>query len=285
MNRPVVSTTRAILFRRAYNDDSGLPDYLYGSTRTEVIPFDTDVQKFFLVQRIIDHPEDLAPYLIGPIKSVRVFPHGDDPYNAVEFAMSTKLTDELRDIDVPRYVNHIDPTDRAADHDHEVSMTFNVSHHAAKLELVRWIEAKLFHAFVHEDAAIYYTAITNVTERPRFRPPYRPAHPMAVPISNPFAVAAPAQPAPAQPAPADNESEDSGIPPPVAADDDDDDDDGWDNDELQPVPVPVPGQDITDSQMLRRISDELFAVQQEMPDQVYVRLSNALKRRRDGSSA
>ena len=284
MERPVVSTQRAILFRRAYNDDSGLPDNLYGSTRTEVIPFDTDAQKFFLVQRIIDHPEDFEPYLIGPIKSARVFPRGDDPYNAVEFAMSTKLTDELRDIDVPRYVNHIDPTDRAADHDHEVSMTFNVSHHEAKLELVRWIEAKLFHAFVHTDAAIYYTAITNVTERPRVSPAYHTNRSMAVPISNPFAVAAPAQPAPAQPAPSDNESDDSGIPVP----DDDDDDDGWDNDELQPLPPPVPvpvRQPDGDAQMLRRISDELFAVQREMPEGVYVRLSNALKRRRDGSSA
>ena len=268
MDRPVVYTKRAILFRRAYNDDSGMPEYPYGSTRCEVIQFDTEVNKLFLVDRLIDHPEDFAPYLIGPVKSARVFPHGDDPYNAVEFAMSTKLNDELRDTDVPRYVNHIDPSDRTAHYDHEVSMTFDVSHHAAKIELVRWIEAKLFHAFVHPDAAIYYTAITNVRERPGVSPPYHAVHPVA------------AQPAPAQPAPADSD-DDSGMQP------EEEEDDDWD--ELPP-PVPVPAREPvresdTDAQMLRRVSDELFAVQREMPDQVYLRLSNALKRRRDGSSA
>ena len=214
MNRPVVSTARAILFRRAYTDDSGMPDYPQGTTRCEIIPFDTDVQKLFLVSRIIDHPEDFEPYFIGPIRPVHVHRHGDEePYQALEFAMSTKLDDELRDKDVPRYVNHIDTQGREADHDHEVSMTFDVSHHVAKLELARWIEAKLFHAFVHTDAAIYYTAITKVTEP-------------------------------------------------------------W-----EPVPVPVAGSD-TDAQMLRRISNELFAVKRQMPDHLYVRLSNALKRRR-----
>ena len=267
MDRPVVTSSRAILLRRAYNDDSGMPDYPRGSTRCEVIPFDTDAQKFFLVQRIIDHPEDLEPYLIGPIKSARVFRHGQDSYHAVEFAMATKLNDELRDTDVPRYVNHIDSRGRAADHDHEVSMTFDVSHHAAKLELARWVEAKLFHAFVHTDAAIYYTAITKVAERPGVDGP-------VVPISNPFApggrvpnAAAPA-PAPA----ADNDASDEPRQRAVVGDDD------WDDDDVPlPPPVPVPS---GDEMMLRRISDELFAVQQEMPEGVYVRLSNALKRPR-----
>lgn len=270
MDRPVVTSSRAILFRRAYNDDSGMPDYPQGSTRCEVIPFDTDAQKFFLAQRIIHHPEELEPYLTGPIKSVRVFGHGVDPFRAVEFSMSTKLNDELRDTDVPRYVNHIDSRGRAADHDHEVSMTFDVSNHGAKLELVRWIEAKLFHAFVHTDAAIYYTAITKVAERPRVSPPFSAAHPMAVPISNPFAVATAAASAGATD---DDASDESRLQPVV---DDDDDDEEWD-DELRP-PVPVPN---GDAQMLRRVSDELFAVQQQMPEGVYVRLSNALKRRRE----
>jgi len=284
MNRPVVNTSRAILFRRAYNDDSGMPEYPRGSTRCDVIPFDTEVEKFFLVNRIIDHPEDLEPYLIGPIKSVRVFGHGVYDYHAVEFAMSTKLNDALRDTDVPRYVNHIDSRGRAADHDHEVSMTFDVSHNEAKLELARWIEAKLFHAFVHTDAAIYYTAITKVAEPPGVSPPFSAAHPMAVPISNPFAPGGRVPNAAAQPAPADDESDDGGIPPPVVNDDDGE----WDDELPPPVPVPARepvGESDTDAQMLRRVSDELFAVQREMPDQVYLRLSNALKRRRDGSSA
>lgn len=273
MNRPIVSTKRAILFRRTYNDDSGMPHYPRGSTRCEVIPFDSETQKLLLVQQIIDRPDALEPYLIGPVKVVGVRPNGNlnsGSYKAVEFVMSTKLTDELRDTDVPRYANHIDPSDRAADHDHEVSMTFNVSDQVAKLELARWIEAKLLHAFVHTDATIYYTAITNVTERPRVSPPYHASYAMAV--------AARAQHAPADNEgdnESDNESEDSGIPVP------DDDSEDVSDDELPPVALPQPGSD-TDAQMLRRVSDEMFAVRQEMPEQIYIRLCNALKRHRDG---
>ena len=318
MNPPIIDTTRAILFRRVYNDDSGMPEYPQGSTRSEVIPFDCDAHKFSLVNRIIDHPELLEPYLLGPIQSVRLRRHGDpQTRQGLEFAMSTKLSDELRDKDVPRYANHIDAPGGAAEHDHEVSMTFDVSHHAAKIELALWIEAKLFHAFVHPDAAIYYTAITNVTEHPGYSPPYRAAHPMAVPISDPFGVAAPAAaPAPANPpapsnqfaADSDNNDDnlpdaaviqeivddqeervaaavnadsddDSGIPQPDP--DSDEDDDEWG--EADPVPLASAESSAgaeTDAQMLRRVSDELFAVQQEMPDQLYLRLSNALKRRR-----
>ena len=123
MNPPIVETSRAILFRRVYNDDSGMPDYPQGSTRTEVIPFDDcDSHKFSLVNRIIDHPKALEPYLHGPIQSVRVWRHGDlQSRQALEFAMSTKLSDELRDKDVPRYANHIDAPGGAAEHDPRMS--------------------------------------------------------------------------------------------------------------------------------------------------------------------
>ena len=73
------------------------------------------------------------------------------------------------------------------------------------------------------------------------------------------------------------------VPDPDPSDDEDEDD--WGEGEPVPVPVPVASASAdTDAQMLRRVSDELFAVQREMPDQVYLRLSNALKRRRDESS-
>ena len=196
-----------------------------------------------------------------------------------------------------------------------LSATFPVHDDTSIENFCRWIVERHFNGFQHKDATILFSAYA-VPPHPDFPGPepvahrgtlYQP-HPLARSISNPFAVAAAADDdeaasvAPAVPAspagtaigssssePSEDEAEDEEAIP--EADEDSDDD-----------PIPEPADLFGDSssssnnnnnnnneaalqadpfpqQALRRISDELFDVRQEMPEAVYLRLSNSLKRR------
>lgn len=143
---------------------------------------------------------------------------------------------------------------------------------------------------------------------------YQP-HPLARPISNPFAADAaavdddgavrPASPAgnevgnsdnsESEPEPDDvlsvseqegdaegDASDDEGVPQPDPDPDPEpqpqpDDDDDWGEGAVEVLQHRGP--EYFPQRALRRISDELFDVRQEMPEAVYVRLSNSLKRR------
>jgi len=240
---------------------------------------------------------------------------GTRPYDAIEFSRwvssndpdHANLREEWRNGDIGAITRSL-----ILDGAFRLSATFPVYDDESTKNFCKYIVENRFNGFEHKDAFIVFSAYA-VPPHPDFPAPetnahrgiqYQPAHPMARHISNPFAVADPAvnnnnAARPASPAGTDagsisEQSED------VQEDeaeipeaDDDSDDDAVPEPDPDPEPVDLFGDngDVPLSSRaaqqadpfahaaLRRISDELFDVRQEMPEAVYVRLSNSLKRR------
>ena len=198
-----------------------------------------------------------------------------------------------------------------------ICATFPVHDDASIANLCRWILERRFNGFQHKDALILFSAYA-VPPHPDDAPAtnahrgtlYQP-HPLARPISNPFSIAAAnaehnnAVVRPASPAgtvvgsssgsePSEDEAEGEEEIPEAEEDDDNEVEGEEEIPEADPDPEPIESfvdnndddnngaaqqADPFPQQALRRISDELFDVRQEMPEAVYVRLSNSLKRR------
>ena len=297
MQRPIISTERAIVFKRVYENDSGGPEYQRGSTRAEVVSFETLYQKRLLAKKIVNEPGFFAPYLAGSICRLRVVPGEAMPYAAVEFSRSVAINEQLRDTEMPLYETHIEARGRNNETHKDISMTFDVSGEAELLNLALWVEAKLFDAFVHPNATIRYTAITATREPSPVSPPYHVVHGLANRISPPFVTSAATFPfySPNNGA-HNNGAHNNGAHNNTNEVDDDDDDDSLprpevDDDDLDTgihPPVATPRVSATDNgglELIRRVSDELFEVRHHMPEAAYLRLSNALKRDYDEALA
>ena len=309
---------RHITFCRTYTDNSGMPEWPRGSRRAVSFRFDSFVTERDFVMHMMHNPAEFTPYFEAPplhLRHVLTAPtlRGTMPYDAIEFSRWVSSNDpdqasirsEWRNDDIGALTRSL-----IVDGAFRVSATFPVYDDASIANFCRWIVERRFNGFEHKDASVAFSAyavrphpddapLTNAHRRGTYQPP----HPLARSISNPFAVGAAAAENnnAARPAsragtevgssssePSENEAEgEEEIP---EADDDDaipepdpdpepqpQPDDDWDE---EPVEVLQPrGPEYFPQQALRRISDELFDVRQEMPEAVYVRLSNSLKRR------
>ena len=306
---------RHITFCRTYMDHSGMPEWPRGSRRAVSFRFDTFVTERDFVMHMMHNPAEFTPYFEAPplhVRHVVTAPtlRGTRPYDAIEFFRWVSSNDpdhasirsEWRNDDLGALTRSL-----IVDGAFRVGATFPVYDDASIANFCRWIVERRFNGFVHKDATVLFSAYA-VPPHPDDVPEttndhrgitYRPPHPLARSISNPFVVAAennnaarPASPAGtvadvsdaelSEPEPDDAESvsEQEG-----GANSDSDLEEAEEEAEAPIVPAPElqvvddPEANSFPQRALRRISDELFEVRQEMPEAVYVRLSNSLKRR------
>lgn len=303
---------RHITFCRTYMDDSGMPEWPRGSRRAVCFRFDSFVTERDFVMHMLHNPSEFEPYFDAPplhLRHVITAPTGqgtDPPLDAIEFSRwvssndpdHADLREEWRNGDLGAITRSL-----ILDGVFRLSATFPVYDDESTKNFCKYIVENRFNGFQHKDALIVFSAYA-VPPHPDFPAPettthrgtlYQP-HPLARPISNPFAAdaaavdddgAASARYAetieaarPASPA-------GTGVGSSQSSEDDGEQRDGVlddavpealpDSDDEQAIPHHGP--EYFPQQALRRISDELFDVRQEMPEAVYVRLSNSLKRR------
>lgn len=199
-----------------------------------------------------------------------------------------------------------------------LSLMFAVHNDDDRYEFAKWIEAHEFLGLINGQTAVYFTShllppAVSVEDNPALAPanwsafrtaperipdrshnPFAPGGRVPRPVSPTVTVVSAGQ---SEDGDADNvndnrsgsdpsDDEGSEVPQPLPDSDDDvvpEADDDSDDDAV-PIPraediLPHRGPEYFPQQALRRISDELFDVRQEMPEGVYMRLSNSLKRR------
>lgn len=279
---------RHITFCRTYKDDSGMPEWPRGSRRAVCFRFDNFVTERDFVMHMMHNPAEFEPYFDAPplhLRHVITAPTGqgtDPPLDAIEFfrwvrsdhADHASTRSEWRNDDLGAITRSL-----IVDNAFRLSATFPIHDDASIANFCKWIVERRFNGFQHKDAAMRFSAFA-VTPHTDFSASATTIHRGTLHRPHPLANAETIEaPRPASPA---GTEVGSSQPSEDEAEDDADYDDAvpeaqTDSDDEQAIPHRDP--EHFPQRALRRISDELFDVRQEMTEAVYVRLSNSLKRR------